>query len=109
MSEETMGSDLKGGVIVLHGSFVEKHRIELVELVRMTECLSFLADAALWIERITEQEDRVVIETAAAGLAEKIGVRLCAVCGGAVRTLSGESGDNRTWLAWTRNDDARSR
>ena len=93
-----------GGVIVLSGAFALKHKFLLLELVRTTECVSFLSSEMLQIVRITEEEDRVVVETAVVELAARIGDRLCAVCGGFLSEGGSENGDKRVWFRWTRDN-----
>ena len=103
-SNESGGGRPLSGVIVLSGPFVTRHRAELLDLVRTTECASLLSDQALQIERITEEADRLIIETTTSDLAERIGERLCAVCGGAVTKDSTEPQDGRCRFVWSRLD-----
>ena len=97
-----------GAVIVIQGAFVAKHRVELLELVRTTECLAFLADATQQIESLTDESDRLTIKATSTSLIERIGERLCAVCGGTVKSLPPIHGESRARFTWTRNEDLRS-
>lgn len=87
-----------GGVIVLQGPFVNKHKTQVLELIRTTACLSFLLNEADQIDSITEEPERMIVETSTKSLARRIGERICAVCGGSVIPHRESQGSHFTWM-----------
>ena len=105
MSDNSASHLHSRGVIVLQGSFVTRHKTALLELVRTTECLSFLVDESARIERITEDGEHLIVETTEGALAVRIGERICAVCGGTVARDASKPDDARQRFIWTRGKD----
>ncbi len=104
---ESTQQNRENSLIRLTGEFVAKHREQLLELARMSERAA-ISSGDSRILSISNAINEIRVETSSASLAEKIGERVSAVCGGSVQHDPSSDG-HATCLIWSRSESRKAK